>query len=97
MTPTTAVTALQGLYAGLAGGRGQGTQAGLVETLTDLQALRNVIDACETEAMGQLAAIEIVQVEDGTWGERHHGVGHQEMDAPELVAPCLGVSVQVAS
>ena len=64
--------------------------------LAGLQELRNVIDACQVEALGQLSAIEVTEGEDGTLEEVHHRVGYQAMDAPELVAPCLGVSVQAA-
>ncbi len=89
--------AVAGTYAALAAARGRLPMDALVETLKGIQGLRNVLDACEIEAMGQVAAIEFVGAEDGTLSELHHGIGHQELDAPELVAPCLGLSVHVAA
>lgn len=96
MELTTVRTGLQEAYAVLSGSRGQGSLAGLTAGLAGLQELRNVIDACQVEALGQLSAIEVTEGEDGTLEEVHHRVGYQAMDAPELVAPCLGISVQAA-
>lgn len=96
MELTTVRTGLQEAYAVLSGSRGQGSLAGLTAGLAGLQELRNVIDACQVEALGQLSAIEVTEGEDGTLEEVHHRVGYQAMDAPDLVAPCLGISVQAA-
>jgi hypothetical protein len=84
-------------YAAVRARRGHGSLGERVDALSALQAARNVLDACEVELLGQVAAIELVSLEDGTEDVRHHVIGHQEMDAPEIVAPCLGISVHAAA
>lgn len=84
-------------YAAVAGSRGRGSLEERIAALRALQAARNVLDACETELMGQVAAIELIAAEDGTLVEVHRPIGHQELDGPELVAPCVGASVQAVA
>ena len=93
--PLTAAAA--GAYAAARAGRGRLGLGEVLDAVSALQAARNVLDACEAELLAQAGAIELLPEEDGTTREVHHLVGHQEMDAPELVAPRLGVSVHVAA
>ncbi|MFN8046795.1 MAG: DUF222 domain-containing protein, partial [Dermatophilaceae bacterium] len=93
--PLTAAAA--GAYAAARAGRGRLGLGEVLDAVSALQAARNVLDACEAELLAQAGAIELLPEEDGTTGEVHHLVGHQELDAPELVAPRLGVSVHVAA
>ena len=93
--PLTAAVA--GAYAAARAGRGRLGLGEVLDAVSALQAARNVLDACEAELLAQAGAVELVPEEDGTTREVHHLVGHQEMDAPELVAPRLGVSVHVAA
>jgi len=93
--PLTAAVA--GAYAAARAGRGRLGLGEVLDAVSALQAARNVLDACEAELLAQAGAIELLPEEDGTTREVHHVVGHQEMDAPELVAPRLGVSVHVAA
>ncbi|WP_245889432.1 DUF222 domain-containing protein, partial [Knoellia remsis] len=53
--------------------------------------------ALRTIALAHLSAREPRLLEDGTEVEEHRGLGHQRMDAPELAAPRLGVSVHKAT
>lgn len=54
-----------------------------MDALSALQAARNVLDACEVELLGQVAAIELVPLEDGTEDVRHPaGVPDRRAPAP---------------
>ena len=69
----------------------------LVEIVAQSQSVANTASAVQTLAMAHLAAIEDVELEDGTVVEQHRGLGHQRLDAPALVSEQLGVSDAGAS
>ena len=71
--------------------------AELVELVARCQSVTNTAGAVQTLAMAHLAAIEDVELEDGTVVEQHRGLGHQRLDAPALVSEQLGVSDAAAS
>src|SRR5690349_9745293 len=97
MEATSASAALEGRYAVLLDEvAGLGTQE-LLEVIEAAQREKDAASARQAVALAHLSAREPHLLEDGTTVEVHHGVGHQRMDAPELAAPRLGVSVHVAS
>jgi hypothetical protein len=58
---------------------------------------KDAASARQAVALAHLAARDSHVQEDGTSAEVHHRLGYQRLDAPELAAPRLGVSVHVAS
>jgi hypothetical protein len=64
----------------------------LVDLVGDCQSVINQATALQSLAMAHLAAIEDVELEDGTVVEQHRGLGHQRLDAPDLVSEQLGMS-----
>lgn len=66
--------------------------AAWVDLIGDSQRLMNTVAAIQSMAMAQAASIEIVDNDDGTTGERHHVLGHREIDAPSVMAPLLGLT-----
>lgn len=71
--------------------------ADLVAVVERCQAVVNHATALQTLAMAHLAAIEDVELEDGTVVEQHRGLGHHRLDAPSLVSDQLGVSDAAAA
>ncbi|MEO7070297.1 MAG: HNH endonuclease signature motif containing protein, partial [Nostocoides sp.] len=65
-----------------------------LEILAECAAAKARIEATQTLALAQVAAIDIVDAgtDDGSWVEQHRGLGHIRYDAPELVAPILGLT-----
>ncbi|GAA4111066.1 HNH endonuclease signature motif containing protein [Knoellia locipacati] len=97
MEATSASAAHEGRYAVLlAEVAGLSTQE-LLEVIEDAQREKDAASARQAVALAHLSAREPHLLEDGTTVEVHHGVGHQRMDAPELAAPRMGVSVHVAT
>lgn len=68
----------------------------LVDLVGDCQSVINQATALQSLAMAHLAAIEDVELEDGTVVEQHRGLGHQRLDAPDLVSEQLGMSTAAA-
>jgi hypothetical protein len=96
MEPQTTRSALAEGYARV---RRQGSNLSLDEHLaavTELQELESLVHATRLWHLAHVAALEERADEDGTTTVTHRGLGHQELDAPELIAPCLGVSVHAA-
>lgn len=71
--------------------------AELAEIVERCQSVANTAGAVQTLAMAHLAAIEDIELEDGTVVEQHRGLGHQRLDAPALVSEQLGVTDAGAS
>ncbi len=69
----------------------------LLDALTVVQEVRNVLDAGEAVLLGEVARTESTWLEDGTLGTIKHPLGHRVLDAPDLVASVLGVSTDVAT
>ncbi|MFN8097453.1 MAG: DUF222 domain-containing protein [Dermatophilaceae bacterium] len=74
--------------------------AGLVALVGDVQALRNRLDGLVNDVFVALARVEDAAMREEFPGEEFGAdfIGRvaQHSQAPELVAPCLGVSVRVA-
>lgn len=66
-----------------------------VAAVKELQEIANLVEASKAWHLAHVAALETVSRDD-TIESVHRGLGRQAVDAPELLAPCLGVSVQVA-
>ncbi|GAA4113572.1 hypothetical protein GCM10022415_08960 [Knoellia locipacati] len=97
MEATSASAAHESRYAVLlAEVEGLGTQE-LLEVIEAAQREKDAASARQAVALAHLSAREPHLLEDGSTLEVHHGLGHQRMDAPELAAPRMGVSVHVAS
>lgn len=71
--------------------------AELVALVQQCQSIANQTAALQVLAMTHLAAIEDVELEDGTVVEQHRGLGHQRLDAPALVSDQLGLSDAAAT
>ncbi|NYG08110.1 hypothetical protein BJ986_002597 [Phycicoccus badiiscoriae] len=71
--------------------------AELTELVERCQSVANSATAVQLLAMAHLAAVEDVELEDGTVVEQHRGLGHQRLDAPALVSDRLGLSDAAAS
>ncbi|WP_404384540.1 HNH endonuclease [Knoellia locipacati] len=69
----------------------------LLDVIEEAQREKDAASARQAVALAHLSAREPHLQEDGTTVEVHHGLGHQRLDAPELAAPRLGVSVHVAT
>ncbi|KRF22792.1 HNH endonuclease signature motif containing protein [Phycicoccus sp. Soil802] len=69
----------------------------LVALAEQCQSFTNQVAALQVLAMAHLAAIEDVELEDGTVVEQHRGLGHQRLDAPALVSDQLGLSDAAAT
>ena len=69
----------------------------LVAFVEQCQSFANQVAALQVLAMAHLAAIEDVELEDGTVVEQHRGLGHQRLDAPALVSDQLGLSDAAAT
>jgi len=97
MDATPASASLEGRYAVLRDtAAGLGTEE-LLDVIEQAQREKDAASARQAVALAHLSAREPHLQEDGTSVEIHHGLGHQRMDAPELAAPRMGVSVHVAS
>ena len=96
MDLTTARLAVDGLYAAVRADGESLSLEGCIEALTGIQEMENVLSAVKTVLMGQAASREDVWLDDGTCDECTHPVGHIEEDAPDLIAPCFGVTSNVA-
>lgn len=97
MEATAASAALEGRYAVLLHtAAGLGTEE-LLEVIEEAHREKDAASARQAVALAHLSAREPHLQEDGTTVEVHRGVGHQRMDAPELAAPRMGVSVHVAT
>ena len=57
----------------------------------------NTLAGMQTVAVAHVAAVEDVVDRDGEWVQQHRGLGHQALDAPELVAAMLGITEQAAA
>ena len=97
METSAATAALEGRYAALRACADRLSSDELLDVLELAQREINAACARQAVALAHLAAREPTLLEDGTSVEVHHEVGHQRLDAPELAAPRLGVSVHVAT
>ncbi|CAN7275345.1 DUF222 domain-containing protein [Knoellia sp. LjRoot47] len=97
MEATSASAAHEGRYAVLRGEVAGLTTEELLDVIEAAQRDKDAASARQALALAHLSAREPHLQEDGTTVEVHHGVGYQRMDAPELAAPRMGVSVHVAS
>ncbi|PRY60057.1 hypothetical protein BCF74_1081, partial [Knoellia remsis] len=97
MTTSTGTDALQGRCAALAEAASTLTSDELLDLAEGFQREIDTAVALRTIALAHLSAREPRLLEDGTEVEEHRGLGHQRIDAPELVAPRLGVSVHKAT
>ncbi|WP_147063605.1 HNH endonuclease signature motif containing protein [Knoellia locipacati] len=97
MDPRTATDARQGRYAVLLESARTLTTEQLLDVIEEAQRDKDAACARQAVALAHLSAIEPTRQEDGTEVEVHHGLGHQRLDAPELAAPRMGVSVHVAA
>ncbi|GGB78225.1 hypothetical protein N798_03195 [Knoellia flava TL1] len=87
----------QDRYAGLLAAAASLTSEELLDVVEDAQREIDAAHARQAVALAHLSATEPVRQEDGTTVEVHRGLGHQRLDAPELAASRLGVSVHVAT
>ena len=87
----------QDRYAGLLATAATLTSEELLDVVEGAQREIDAAHARQAVALAHLSAIEPVRQEDGTSVEVHRGLGHQRLDAPELAASRLGVSVHVAT
>ena len=69
-----------------------GGRAGWAAVLGECQRLMNAAAALQDEAVVALAAIEPVELDDGTEAETHRPVGHVSLDASAIVSGALTVS-----
>lgn len=69
----------------------------LLDVIEAAQRDKDAASARQALALAHLSAREPHLQEDGTTRDVHHGIGYQRMDAPELAAPRMGVSVHVAT
>ena len=97
MSSSAAANARAGRYAVLLGRAHTLTTEELLEVVEEAQRDKDAASARQAVALAHLSALEPTRQEDGTDVDVHHGLGHERLDAPELAAPRLGVSVQVAS
>ncbi|CAN7338442.1 DUF222 domain-containing protein [Knoellia sp. LjRoot47] len=97
MEATSASAAHEGRHAVLRGEVAGLTTEELLDVIEAAQRDKDAASARQALALAHLSAREPHLQEDGTTVEVHHGVGYQRMDAPELAAPRMGVSVHVAS
>lgn len=97
MDPHTATDARQGRYAALLESARTLTTEQLLDVIEDAQRDKDAASARQAVALAHLSAIEPTRQEDGTEAEVHRGLGHQRLDAPELAATRMGVSVHVAA
>ena len=63
-----------------------------VGVVAECQQLVNALSGVQTMALARLAALEVVEPEDGTVLEQDRGLGHVRLDAAALVSDALGVS-----
>ena len=96
METTAATAAREGRYAALLGSADQLSSGELLDVIEVAQREKDAASARQAVALAHLSALDDHRQEDGTVVEVHHGLGHQRLDGPELVAPRLGVSVHVA-
>ncbi|WP_404385932.1 DUF222 domain-containing protein [Knoellia locipacati] len=97
MEAASATAALEGRYAVLRECAADLTSDELLDVIEEAQREKDAASARQAVALAHLSAREPHLQEDGTMVEVHHGLGHQRLDAPELAAPRLGVSVHVAT
>ena len=97
MESTAATAASEGRYAALLGSAERLSSGELLDVIEVAQREKDAASARQAVALAHLSALDDHRQEDGTVVEVHHGLGHQRLDGPELVAPRLGVSVHVAS
>ncbi|WP_404386587.1 HNH endonuclease [Knoellia locipacati] len=97
MDTSSDAAAREGRYAALLGSAATLTTEELLDVIEDAQRDKDAASARQAVALAHLSALEPTRQEDGTEAEVHHGIGHQRLDAPELAAPRLGVSVHVAT
>ncbi|KGN32896.1 HNH nuclease [Knoellia sinensis KCTC 19936] len=97
MEPHAATAALEGRYAALRASAAELSSEELLDVIELAQREKDAASARQAVALAHLSARESHLQEDGTSVEVHHGLGHQRLDGPELVAPRLGVSVHVAT
>lgn len=97
MEATAATAALEGRYAALRAGAARLSSDELLDVIDEAQREKDAASARQAVALAHLSAREPRLLEDGTTTEVHHGLGHQRLDAPELAAPRMGVSVHVAT
>ncbi len=69
---------------------------GWLGVLSDTQEVLNVLAGVQAVAMAQVAAFD-GDDSSGFGPRRHRGLGHQALDAPDLVAARVGCSAQAAS
>ncbi|MFW5468718.1 HNH endonuclease [Knoellia sp. CPCC 206435] len=97
-----ALTALRSATAGVARALGEMdlsslTREQLLSVVEETHRASNVLAGVETVAVAHVAAVEDVVDQHGQWGQQHRGLGHRALDAPELVGPTLGITVQAAA
>lgn len=97
MEATAAPDTHEGRHAALLGQVAGLTTDELLDVIESAQRDKDAASARQALALAHLSAREPHLQEDGTTVEVHHGVGYQRMDAPELAAPRMGVSVHVAT
>ncbi len=97
MESSAATAALEGRYAALRVCADTLGSDELLDVIELAQRDKDAASARQAVALAHLAAREPCLLEDGTTAEVHHEIGHQRLDAPELAAPRLGVSVHVAT
>ena len=97
MEANAATAALEGRHTALLDeASNMGTEE-LLDVIEAAQKEKDAASARQAVALAHLSAREPHLQEDGTTVEVNHGLGHQRMDAPELAAPRMGVSVHVAT
>ncbi|MFW5472982.1 DUF222 domain-containing protein [Knoellia sp. CPCC 206450] len=94
---TSSLASGQDRYAGLLADAASLTTEQLLDVVEDAQREVDAAHARQAVALAHLSAIEPVLQEDGTTVEVNRGLGHQRLDAPELAASRLGISVHVAT
>ena len=97
MDHSSDAAAREGRYAALLESAAHLTTEQLLDVIEDAQRDKDAASARQAVALAHLSALEPVRQEDGTEVEVHRGIGHQRLDAPELAAPRMGVSVHVAT
>src|SRR3954449_4897630 len=94
--PDALLTALRTAGSELASApRPSGTRGSRTEwaaVVAECQQVLNRAAAIQDEAIVALAAIEPVELDDGTQGETHRAPGHVALDAPAIVSGALTVS-----
>lgn len=76
------------------GRSGTATGEAWMTVLAQCASAKARLEATQTLAVAHVAAIDVVDAgcDDGTLVEQHRGLGHIRFDAPELVAPTLGLT-----